>query len=42
MKGIVYKGDKIAEIKDFPIPKPSKKEVVVKIKACNYLWKRHA
>jgi D-arabinose 1-dehydrogenase-like Zn-dependent alcohol dehydrogenase len=33
MKGIIYKGDKIAEVREFPIPKPSKKEVLVKIKA---------
>jgi len=33
MKGIVYKGDKMAEVKEFPIPKPEKKEVLVKIKA---------
>jgi D-arabinose 1-dehydrogenase-like Zn-dependent alcohol dehydrogenase len=33
MKGIVYKGDRIAELKDFPIPKPKKREVLVKIKS---------
>lgn len=33
MKGIVYKGDRIAEVKDFPIPDPEKREVLVKIKA---------
>lgn len=33
MKGIIYKGDRIAEIKEFPVPKPSKKEVLVTIKA---------
>jgi len=33
MKGIVYKGDKIAEVKEFPVPEPKKREVLVKIKA---------
>ncbi len=33
MKGIVYKGDKVAEIKDFPIPEPTGRQVLVKTKA---------
>lgn len=33
MKGIVYKGDRIAEVKEFPIPKPKRREVLVKIKS---------
>lgn len=33
MKGIVYEGDRVARVKRFPIPKPGKREVLVKIKA---------
>ncbi len=33
MKGIVYKGDRQAEVNDFPIPTPKNREVLVKIEA---------
>jgi len=33
MKGIVYKGDRKAEVREFPVPKPQKREVLVRIKA---------
>jgi (R,R)-butanediol dehydrogenase/meso-butanediol dehydrogenase/diacetyl reductase len=33
MKGIVYKGDQLAELREFPIPIPKKREVLVKTKS---------
>jgi len=33
MKGIVYEGDRKADVKQFPIPKPKKREVLVKVQA---------
>lgn len=46
MKGIVYKGDRIAEVKDFPMPEPKRREVLVKTKATSicgsdmHKWRR--
>lgn len=33
MKGIVYTGDNVAEIKDFDVPEPQGRQVLVKVKA---------
>lgn len=33
MKGVVYTGDKQAEVKDFPMPKPKGRQILVKVKA---------
>ena len=33
LKGIVYTGDNQAEIRDFPVPKPEGRQVLVKVKA---------
>jgi len=33
MKGIIYEGDRIAKVKEFPVPEPRSREVVVKIEA---------
>jgi len=33
MRGIVYKGDRVAEVREFSTPKPKKREVLVRIQA---------
>ena len=41
MKGVVFKGNKKLEIKNFPDPTPSDDEVVVEIKASGikgFVW----